>query len=107
MILSDFVDTLGALVYGIAALAVPGWFLLLLEIRRLNETVFDPDWRAARDADQRRIKAWQQWDEEMRAWKCFEADLCRYKLPLQSPTTPASRKPKPDSRDEHRHAIMG
>ena len=107
MNLCQFLDRWGALVYGTAALAVPGWFVLLFVIRRLTGTVFDPDWRAAREADQRRIKAWQQWDEEMRAWKCFEADLCRCKLPLQSPTTTASRKPKPDSRADHRHGIIG
>ena len=49
--------------------------LLLFLIRRLNETWFDPDWRAERDADRRRMLAWQQWDEELRTSKRFgEAD---------------------------------
>jgi hypothetical protein len=102
---------LGLLYYG--TLGAPAvlclLFIVLFVIRRLNETVFDADWRFAHQAERRRIKAWDQWDEEMRAWKTFETESSQLKdrgLQLLPAATHANTR-KPDSPANGPHGIMG
>jgi hypothetical protein len=91
------------------ALAAPAlvglWLAILVVIRLLNATVFDPDWRAVRAAQRRRIQAWDQWDEEMRARRHWYAELDNPRAAFAARID--YNNEKPDSPANGPHGIIG
>jgi hypothetical protein len=109
MKLYDSQDVVGLCCLG-AVVGIPAlvclWLIFVCVVRLLNETVLDPDWRAARQAERRRILAWQQWEEDMLLQSKFnDATNCRSRSP-NSAAAKGWQKGKADSPPADRHGIM-